>query len=266
MARVRSPGYPSIGLRQAIEIVKKIYEKVRRNPIDREAAAKEVGYSGMTGAAAKMLSNLSHFGLIEKAGKGDLRVSEIAVEALYGHPESKKRAAIREAAFAPELFAQIRERHPDGFVSEIALRNLLKREGFAEIAITPAVNSYLNTYTFLQEQGAIESHSAGHELRDDSSVEESEGLGESGSGGLLPPLIAEPTRLTIPAAPAALNHERGNLMEGERIVFSEETGPAQSLRLIAKGELDAYLLEALEDYIKRQKKRLGSQQKSSPSE
>jgi len=264
MARVRSPGYPSIGLKQAIEIVKKIYDKVRRNPIDRESAAKEVGYSGMTGAAAKMLSNLTHFGLIEKAGKGDLRVSEIAVEALYGHPESKKRAAIWETAFAPELFAQIRERHPDGFVSEIALRNLLKREGFAEIAITPAVNSYLNTYTFLQEQGAIESHSAGHELGDDSS-EESDGF-DGGGTRSVPALIAEPARLTVSATPATSNHERGTLMEGERIVFSEETGPAQSLRLIAKGDLDASLLEALEDYIKRQKKRLGMPPKSVPSE
>ena len=87
MTRIRSPGYPSIGVGQAIEIVRKLYDKVRKNPIDREAAAKELGYSGMTGMAAKMLSNLNHFGLIEKAGKGDLRVTDLAVEALYGHPE-----------------------------------------------------------------------------------------------------------------------------------------------------------------------------------
>jgi hypothetical protein len=36
----------------------------------------------------------------------------------------------------------------------------------------------------------------------------------------------------------------------------EETSPAQYLRLVASGEMDESLLEALEDYVKRQKKRL----------
>ena len=45
-------------------------------------------------------------------------------------------------------------------------------------------------------------------------------------------------------------------MEGERVVLVEEGGPAQYLKVIASGEVDATLLEILEDYIKRQKKRL----------
>jgi hypothetical protein len=45
-------------------------------------------------------------------------------------------------------------------------------------------------------------------------------------------------------------------MEGERVVFTEEGQPNQYLKLIASGELDAELLEALEDFVKRQRKRL----------
>ena len=45
-------------------------------------------------------------------------------------------------------------------------------------------------------------------------------------------------------------------MEGERVVFFEEGGPTQYVKLIASGVMDESLLEALEDYIKRQKKRL----------
>ncbi len=45
-------------------------------------------------------------------------------------------------------------------------------------------------------------------------------------------------------------------MEGERVVFAEETGAAQYLKLVASGDLDDSLLEALEDYIKRQRRRL----------
>lgn len=35
-------------------------------------------------------------------------------------------------------------------------------------------------------------------------------------------------------------------MAGERIVFTEESDPNQYLKLVARGELDEYLLEALE--------------------
>ncbi len=46
-------------------------------------------------------------------------------------------------------------------------------------------------------------------------------------------------------------------MENERVVFSEETSGTQYLKLVASGDLDENLLEALQDYIKRQRKRLG---------
>jgi hypothetical protein len=46
------------------------------------------------------------------------------------------------------------------------------------------------------------------------------------------------------------------LSQGERIVFVEEGETGQYLRLLASGEVTDYLLEALEDYVKRQRKRL----------
>lgn len=45
-------------------------------------------------------------------------------------------------------------------------------------------------------------------------------------------------------------------MAGERIAFIEEGTPGQYLKLIASGEVDDGLLEALEDFVKRQRKRL----------
>jgi hypothetical protein len=47
------------------------------------------------------------------------------------------------------------------------------------------------------------------------------------------------------------------VMDGERIVFTEETNPQDYLKLIASGDVDETMLDALEDYVKRQKKRLG---------
>ena len=49
-------------------------------------------------------------------------------------------------------------------------------------------------------------------------------------------------------------------MAGERVVFTEETNPQNYLKLLAGGEVDETML-ALEDYVKRQKKRLTLPQK-----
>jgi hypothetical protein len=45
-------------------------------------------------------------------------------------------------------------------------------------------------------------------------------------------------------------------MAGERVVLTEETDPQNYLKLIASGDVDETMLEALEDYVKRQKRRL----------
>ena len=51
---------------------------------------------------------------------------------------------------------------------------------------------------------------------------------------------------------------RVTIMEGERIAFTEEGSPGQYLKLIASGDVDDTLLEALEDFVKRQRKRLAA--------
>jgi len=47
-------------------------------------------------------------------------------------------------------------------------------------------------------------------------------------------------------------------MEGERVVFTEEGQPKQYLKLIASGPIDDGLLEALEDFVRRQRRRVNS--------
>jgi len=48
------------------------------------------------------------------------------------------------------------------------------------------------------------------------------------------------------------------IMDGERVAFTEEGQPGQYLKLVASGEVDDTMLEALEDYVKRQRKRLAA--------
>jgi hypothetical protein len=49
------------------------------------------------------------------------------------------------------------------------------------------------------------------------------------------------------------------MMDGERVVFTVETNPQNYLKLVVSGEVDGTMGEALEDYVKRQNRRLGIQ-------
>jgi hypothetical protein len=156
--RLRSPNYPSLSLGEAIEMTRKLHAKNRTNPIDREAAAKDLGYSGLTGRSGKVLATLGQYGLVEKAGKGGLRVSRAATTLMYGDDDPRmKRSVLIEAAFMPALFAELHERFSDGVPSENSLKNYLIRENFAPVAVGPAMNAYLETCRLLLQEGAFES-------------------------------------------------------------------------------------------------------------
>lgn len=156
--RMRSPSYPSTPLPQAIELIEKLFHIERTNPIDREVAAQGLGYSGLTGQSAKILSNLIQYGLLEKAGKSEVRVTPRAVEIILPDSEESKHSALAEAIEEPELFQQIRERFQDGLPSTSALRAYLLKSGFTDAAIPPAARTYLESYQYLQDAIVSDSH------------------------------------------------------------------------------------------------------------
>lgn len=246
MNRMRSPNYPAIPLDRAIELVGEIHRKSRANVISREAAAQDMGYSGLTGHSIKLLGALAQFGLVERAGKGDLKVTQMAVDILHGLDERVRSSAMHVAGAAPKLFQSIYERFPDGVPSENVIRSYLIQQGYADVALTPAIKSFMETNRFLELAAASESHGD-----DESGDADSASSDENENRPQLPALIS-----ASPAPPT--QHGGYQLMEGERVVFSEETGNEQYLKLVASGPLDDSLLEALEDYIRRQRKRLGS--------
>jgi len=168
MARVRSPAYPNASISDVIEYARKIYEEERRNPVSREVAVTHMGFSGTTGSSDRALSALFHFGLAEKVVKGELRVTDLAIQLLHPDSQNERREALREAAFRPELFKELRERYPGEPPSAAALGSYLSRQGFAAAAIGPASRAYLETCYFLQREGAYKSESVREEESADS--------------------------------------------------------------------------------------------------
>ncbi|MFG1373751.1 hypothetical protein V5F32_16370 [Xanthobacter oligotrophicus] len=152
MAKARSPSYPAISLKEAIERVRGVYEKDYQNPIPRTVAADHMGYQSLNGKSLGVLSALLKYGLLEGRGD-DTRVSDLAVRILaYGSGEPERIDALQVAASKPELFADIEARFKDGRASDQAIRSYLLTQKFIPAAADAAIRAYKETKQFVLDE------------------------------------------------------------------------------------------------------------------
>src|SRR5262245_43339262 len=136
--RTRSPNYPSISLPEAIDKLRVLSEAIHHHSAPREVVARGMGYTGLHGASASAISALQKYGLLDRSGE-ELRVSERGKRILYPGNGTEKAEAIRDAASAPKLFAELAEKFPGGTTNEELVRNYLIRKSFAPTAISSVI-------------------------------------------------------------------------------------------------------------------------------
>lgn len=155
---IRSPSYPNMSLAEAVAAVRKIEEQYRMAKVDRLDGAKLIGYSSLSGPANKALAALAQYGLVERAGKGEMRVTERARAILHSSTNGEKLENLKWAAMEPSLFRELGERFPNMTPPEDGVITYLNRQGFNRTAVRPAAKAYLETLLYLREMGASESH------------------------------------------------------------------------------------------------------------
>ncbi|MCR9219077.1 MAG: hypothetical protein NXI21_02510 [Alphaproteobacteria bacterium] len=152
MAKARSPRYPAIGLDEAIERVRKVYEQDYQNRIPKQLVAEHMGYGSLNGKSLGVLSALSKYGLLE--GRADeMCVSDRALNILaneFGAPDRAK--AIQAAASEPELFVELDAQFP-GKASDAAIRSyLLTKRKFLPEAADKLIRSYRDTRDLVERE------------------------------------------------------------------------------------------------------------------
>lgn len=156
MTRMRSPNYPAIPLKQAIDLAGKIFKSDRANIIDKEVAAQHMGFVGLNGRTLKLLAALSQYGLLDKVGKGNVRISKTTVSILHGLNDAEKKDALAVAAASPPLFKKIRDTFDQP--SDKTITSFLMKEGFTDSAVAPVLKSFNETNSFLAANGVSESY------------------------------------------------------------------------------------------------------------
>ncbi len=118
----RSPSYPQIGIKEAVERVGMLYRAIGAHPTSREVIAKGLGYSGLSGTSATAISTLNKYGLLEGRGE-EVKVSDRAMAILHPHSKGEQIEALRAAALEPDLFRDLASKFPGKTPHDELLRN-----------------------------------------------------------------------------------------------------------------------------------------------
>lgn len=260
MARLRSPNFPALTLEDALKSAAVLYSRVRKATVDREAAAKELGYSGLTGWSLKVLGALNQYGLIDNVGKGQCRVTDLTEQALHGFPDAEKQGAIQKAARSPALFQAIFEEFGEEIQSEHAIRSFLVRRGFSDRGTEAALQSFLATQQFAKigsanstaPQDEVAPQADLSEVAADSLHRSAEGLRRSVDGLRVIPRVIE-------SRPVFRDQPLEFSLSSKGLAITGRTNSAEELRAFIK-KLEALAVMLPEGASARQIDRLGNGQ------
>ena len=148
--RHRSPNYPAIGLKEAIDRVKQFITTDGRAGAAPALAAKHLGFSSAHGQAYSVLAALKKFGLVEeKDGRIVPTQRAIEINSLPETDERRKRA-IGTAAISPPLYLELIEQYrPTGFPADETLAGELEAyKGFNPNGVKEFLKGFKETLEF----------------------------------------------------------------------------------------------------------------------
>lgn len=150
----RSPSYPAIGLKEAIERARVLYQHEGRNPAPTAAVVDHWGYSEKSSGGRLALAALKKYGLVDDEGSKErrqIRLTPLALAILLDEREGsqERAAAIRDAALLPTVHRELIEKYPDGLPSDANLRYHLSVErAFTDAAVKEFVPRFRETMAF----------------------------------------------------------------------------------------------------------------------
>lgn len=233
--RDRSPAFPVLSLEAAIGKLTEFEAHFKRTAA-RPDKVGEAWNIKTKAYADRIAAALRYFGLLEYQGSGKERsitVSEDGRKYLRAHQEELKREIAKDAALRPKQIAKYWSDWGADRPADAACLDALMDEGFSEGGARDFLKVYDATITYAKLSDSDKPlPGASDDAPEDSDDNDK--------------VIVDP--------PPPKGKVR--VMDGERVVFTEETDPQNYVKLVASGAVDDSLLEAIEDYVKRQRKRL----------
>lgn len=187
-SRGRSPSYPFLSLKKAIDLADKFYNEEGKHKAIPDIAIEHLGYKASSSTGIRALAALTSFGLLDADGAGVERrvwVSELGRAILLDLREKspERMKAVQEAALKPPIYRELWERWGSDLPSEATIKTvLLKDLDFNAAALGPFIKNMKATFEFARLSGLSEMSE--EEFADD--VEEEEDVEQEVSTKLNP--------------------------------------------------------------------------------
>lgn len=174
----RSPSYPMLSLPEAIQRIKILWEKQRKNPVSAEVAMSTLGYKAVSGTARRVVSSLIQYGLLSEEGSGANRMVRITDDgravAQLEPDDPQYMAAIRAAALRPKIFADMLVEWPETLPTDAQIkRHLTYDRDYNQDTVHDVIKSFRQTYEYAK---------LGGELGDSDDLQDGDSSDEAGSG------------------------------------------------------------------------------------
>ena len=149
----RSPAYTSIGLKEALEKARIIWEYEKRNEVAIDVAARHWKAAPKSSTTLMAFSALKKFNLISDRGSGDQRyvkLTDLAYSILRAEPNSPEWVKlVQKAALSPAIIAELWESDKENPKSTPSLKKYLEFEkNFNPSVIDEFIQSYRDTISF----------------------------------------------------------------------------------------------------------------------
>ena len=152
MKRHRSPAYPAVSLKAAIEKAQMLYGRDGRSKIPVGVATQHLGYTVGSGLGQRTIAALRHFSLLGATGRKDSRLvwlSELALDIVHEHDAERRRSAIRIAALSPEIHGDVWDVFKGQLPSDDVLQAYLVRDReFNDAHVRKVIEVIRATFTF----------------------------------------------------------------------------------------------------------------------
>ncbi|SRR6266568_4356404 len=152
----RSPNYPKLPLEQAVELAKRLYEKVGKAKIKREVAIGALGYAGVNGASLTTIATLSAYSLLELERGEGVAVSPLAIRLMHPMNDSQRLEARRQAASNPKVFSELLSGGFQTMAEDVLAKHLIQ-SGFTPDGAVKAASVFKANVSFakLDDPGIV---------------------------------------------------------------------------------------------------------------
>jgi len=147
----RSPNFPVISLKQAVEKISAIYVKEQLAPAQRLAVLKHMGYSTENGASLTVLSALKKFDLINEE-RGTILLTENAknIVVITNENDERRVNALKNCALSPDIYKKLWEKYQDSSLpsNESLQQELILNYGFNNKVVNSFIANFRETLDY----------------------------------------------------------------------------------------------------------------------